>query len=190
MRSWSPLARVLPAALLALAACDGGNTFDPDRLTSAQVDALYEICDLRFVPVNTILPTANVRQGVMNLNPPATRPRPSLSLSNRSFDLTYTRKSDNFLQQLRGSYDLGTSEVVVRIYSGETPTALAAELLLPQSVPLRFADSPKRLTADGSGFIYTVRRADYARAAGISENDLQPTISGRLIASLQAPTCS
>jgi hypothetical protein len=190
MRPWSPLARVLPAALLLLAACDGGNSFDPDRLTSNQVDGLYEICDLRFVPVNAILPTADVRQGVMNLNPPATRPRPSLSLSNRSFDLTYTRKSDNFLQQLRGTYDLGTSDVVLRIYSGEAPTALAAELLLPPSVPLTFAGSPKRLTAGGNGFVYTVRRADYARAAGVQENGLQERIEGRLSATLAAPACS
>jgi len=190
MRSWSPLARVLPAALLALAACDGGNSFDPDRLTADQVDALYEICDLRFVPVNGVLPTADVRQGVMNLNPPATRPRPSLSLSNGDFDFTYTRKSDNFLQQLRGSYSLGTDDVVLRIYSGETPTALAAELLLPQNVPLRFADSPRRLTAGGNGFIYTVRRADYARAANVSENGLQERIEGRIVASLAAPSCS
>jgi hypothetical protein len=190
MRPWSPLARMLPAALLALAACDGSNGFDSDRLTPAQVDGLYEICDLRFVPVNTILPTADVRQGVMNLNPPATRPRPSLSLSNRSFDLTYTRKTDNFLQQLRGSYELGTDQVALRIYSGETPTAIAAELLLPQTVALRFADTPKRLTADGTGFIYTVRRADYARATGSSENGLDQQIQGRLIASLAAPSCS
>lgn len=190
MRPWHSFGRLLPASLLALAACDGGNTFDPDRLTSAQVDALYEICDLRFVPVQTALPTADVRQSVMNLNPPATRPRPSLSLSSRSYDLTYTRRSDNFLQQLRGSYDLGRQDVALRIYSGETPSAIAAELLLPQVLPLRFTDSPRRLTADGGGFPYTVRRADYARAAGITENGLQERIEGRMIASLAAPTCS
>ena len=190
MRPWSPLARVLPAALLALAACDGSNTFDPDRLTSSQVDGLYEICDLRFVPTAAILPTADLRQGVMNLNPPATRPRPSLSLSSRSFDLTYTRKTDNFLQQLRSTYELGTNQVALRIYSGETPTAIAAELLLPQVVALRFAASPKRLTADGNGFIYTVRRADYARAAGISEEGLQDRINGRLTATFRTGSCS
>jgi len=190
MRPWSPLARVLPAALLVLAACDGGNSFDPDRLTADQVDGLYEICDLRFVPTQAAFPTADLRQGVMNLNPPATRPRPSLSLSNGSFDLTYTRKSDNFLQQLRATYSLAPEDVVLRVYTGETPSALAAELLLPQSVPLRFADSPRRLTAGGNGFVYTVRRADYARAAGITENGLSERIEGRLVASLASPACS
>lgn len=190
MHRWSPRARLLPlAALAVLAACDGSNGFDPDRLTPAQVDGLYEICDLRFVPFNNALPTADLRQAVMNLNPPATRPRPSLSLSNRSFDLTYTRKSDNFLQQLRSSAELGSDDVVLRIYSGETPSQIGAELLLPPALPLRFQESPKRLTSNPTGFLYTVRRADYARAAGINESGLAERIDGRLNATLASPTC-
>jgi len=190
MHRWSPLARTLPlAASLALAACDGGNSFQTDVLTPAQVDGLYEICDLRFVPNNSFFPAADVRQGVMNLNPPATRPRPSVSISNYTFDLTYTRKSDNFLQQLRSSATLGRTEVALRIYSSETPTAIAAELLLPQTLTLTFQQSPRRLVANGSGFLYGVRRADYARAAGVSEEGLDAQINGRIFATLASPTC-
>jgi hypothetical protein len=191
MHRWSPLARTLPlAAALALSACDGGNGFESERLTPSQVDGLYEICELRFVPENAILPPADVRQGVMNLNPPATRPRPSVSLSNFSYDLTYTRKSDNFLQQTRGSASLGAREVVLRLYTGDTPSAIARELLLPEGLALTFqAGSPRQLTAGATGFTYPVRRADYARAAGVSEAGLQEQINGRMAATLASPTC-
>ena len=192
MRRWPALARTLPlaAAVMALPACDGGNGFNPNRLTPDDVAAVYNVCELRFVPSQTVLPAADLRTAVMNPAPPAPRQAPSLAVGGFQYDLVYTRKSDNFLQQLRGAVAYGSNEIELRFFSGDTPTGAAAELLLPDELTLAFQAAPRRLTSSGAGNLnYSVRRADYARAAGISEQNLSERIEGQLSARFQEGAC-
>jgi hypothetical protein len=183
MRRYAPAA----ALLSLLAACGGDNTF-VDRLTPEQVSGTYSICLLRFRPENVAFPVADLLVSVMDTTPAAGRPEPTIALSNtlQQYDLVYTRASDGFLQQLRGTTSLGPTTVAPRFFT-ESAGLVAAEALLPASMPLTFHDAPRRLT-DTTEF-YTVRRADYARAAGISETDLQDQVSGRLEASLSVAGC-
>jgi hypothetical protein len=73
-----------------------------------------------------------------------------------------------------------------------TSSPIASELLLPRPLNLRFSStSGNRLTADVSDNLqYAVNRADYARAARVSEEGLQNTINGTLTASLSVNGCS
>jgi hypothetical protein len=173
--------------LLLLAACGGSNSF-VDRLTPQEVGGTYNVCMLRFRPQNVALPVADLLVSVMDSTPPAGRPDPTLALSGSldQYDLVYTRLDDGFLQQLRGTTTLGTSVVNTRFY-GDQPGAVAAEALLPASVGFNFHETPKRLT--DTTLFYTVRRADYAAAAGIPETDLQDRVSGSLEAALQVGDC-
>ena len=177
------------AALLVLAACGGGNGFTVDRLTPSEVAGTYNLCLLRFRPENGAFPVADLLASVMDTTPPPNRPEPSMALSGsaQTYDLVYTRQSDSFLRQLQGTTGLGEETVSVRFFSEEA-TGVAAEALLPSSVEFSFRSSPHRLT-DTTGF-YTVRRADYAAAAGISESGLQDRVNGRLEAALTVGSCS
>jgi hypothetical protein len=177
------------AALLILAACSGGNGFTVDRLTPAEVAGTYNVCLLRFRPENSAFPVADLLVTVIDTTPPLNRPEPTLALSNsqQAYDLVYTRQDDSFLRQLQGTTGLGESTVTVDFFDGEA-AGVAAEALLPESVVFSFVASPNRLT-DTTGF-YTVRRADYAAAADISENGLQDRVSGRLEAALTVGSCS
>jgi hypothetical protein len=179
--------RHAPVLLLLLAACGGDSSF-VNRLTPAQVAGTYSVCLLRFHPQNNALPLADLLTSVMDSTPPAGRPQPTVALSSTTaqYDLVYTRARDGFLQQLRGTTSLGGSSVTVRFY-GDEAGAVAAEALLPASVSLEFRDSPRRLTDTTS--LYTVRRADYAAAAGIPETDLQDRVTGSLEAALQVGAC-
>ena len=174
-------------ALLPLAAC-GENGFEVDNLRPSEVAGSYSVCILRFAPENNVFPTADLLVSMMDTTPPTGRPAPSLALSGSSqqYDLVYTRVRDGFLQQLRGTVGLGETTVTLRFFEDE-PGGVAAESLLPSSMNLTFRDSPRRLTGT-SGF-YTVRRADYARAAGVNETGLQERVSGRLQATLQVGGC-
>jgi len=176
------------AALLALAACGGDNGFSVDRLTPAEVGGSYDVCLLRFRPENAAFPVADLLASVMDTTPPANRPEPSLALSstNQQYDLVYTRQRDNFLQQLRGSTGLGQHTVTATFF-GEEPGTVASEVLLPRQVEFTFHEAPQRLTDTTT--LYTVRRADYAAAAGISESGLQERVTGRLEAGLQVGGC-
>jgi hypothetical protein len=175
-------------ALAALAACDGDGT-GSQGLTPGQVQGVYSVCTLRFTPTQTAFPTANLLATVVNPTPPAPKQPPSLTLSGQAnaYQLIYTRRSDNFLQQLNGSVDLRQSEVVAD-FPDESDSEVVRELLLPPAVAFTFADSPKRLTSAGS-LTYSVRRSDYARAAGISEEGLQERISGHLDATFTTGAC-
>lgn len=177
---------VLSAALLA--ACDGGGGTGGSRLNPADVAGVYQVCDLAFTPSNAILPAAELLRAVVDTTPPAGRPEPTLALaSSGAYDLVYTRQSDNFLQQLRGTVSYGQETIALELSSGTIP----AELLLPRVLTLRFnGTGGQRLTAGaGDNFAYAVSRADYARAAGVSEEGLQNTINGSLRASLSTGGC-
>lgn len=192
MRSLSLLARVVPLAALATAAAcggDGGTTPDP-KLTPAQVAGVYNVCSLKFQPSQTALPVANLLATVINPNPPAPKQAPSLTLSGTAagYQLLYTRRSDNFTQDLRNPVSLGTDEILLSV-PDESTSAVRGELLLPAQLQLRFTDNPRTLTAV-SEFLYTVRRADYARAAGISEDGLAERITGLVSAVFTVGSCA
>ena len=176
-------------ALTLLAACGDGGGTTPTRLTAAQVAGMYLVCELRFSPANTILPTADLLTAVADTTPPAGRPEVTLALSqDGKFDLVYTRGADAFLQQARGDVGYGAQHVSISV---PTNSAITSELLLPRPLNLRFTGTGgNRLTAEVSDNLqYPVNRADYARAAGVSEEGLQPTINGRLTATLAVNGC-
>jgi hypothetical protein len=176
-------------AAAALAACDGGGT-SSQRLTPGQVQGVYSVCSLKFTPAQAAFPVADLLARVVNTSPPAPKQPPSLTLSGQAYayQLIYTRKSDNFLQQLNGNVDLGQSEVAVD-FPDESQSEVVRELLLPSALEFTFTDTPRRLTSAGSA-TYSVRRSDYARAAGISEEGLQERISGHLDATFTTGACS
>ncbi|HEX2205373.1 MAG TPA: hypothetical protein VHG91_18835 [Longimicrobium sp.] len=187
VRPFRPLA--LGAALLVLAACDGGGGgTGSDRLTSAETQGVYQVCALRFVPTQQLLPAADLLQRVIQTAPPQGKPTPTLTLSGNApqFELVYTRRSDNFLQQYRGT--LGYTENAVTVGFGSSTGTIARELLLPGSVTLAFTATPRRLSTTGSA-VYSVSRADYARASGASEENLAERINGRLVASFSVGAC-
>lgn len=181
-----PGAALLGAALLSACGGDGGT--GGSRLNPADVAGVYQVCDLAFTPANAILPAAELLRAVVDTTPPAGRPEPTLAVAlNGTYDLVYTRQSDNFLQQLRGGVTYGQDAVVLDLPGG----AIAAELLLPRTLSLRFnGTGGQRLTAAaGDNFAYAVARADYARAAGVSQEGLQNTINGSLRVSLSTGAC-
>jgi len=191
MRSQSLLARVLLlAAVLAAPACDGGGgTTAPPRLTPGDVQGVYSFCSLKFVPAQTALPQANLLASIVATNPPAPKQPPSLTLSGQSagYQLLYTRKTDSFTQDLRGTVALGVDEIILSVPDEDTAEP-RRELLLPGQLLLHFGSSPRQLTATGD-VLYSVRRADYARAAGISEEGLQDRINGSLTGLLTTGAC-
>jgi hypothetical protein len=179
------------AALPALAACDGGGGTDPARLTPGEVGAVYSICTLRFAPSNAALPVADVlASGVAN-PAPAGKPSPTVTLSPNApqYEVAYTRKSDSFLQLLRGSVDLHATSVSLSFPTSGSGSDVSRELLLPAVLDLQFAASPRMLSASPATTTYGVRRSDYAKAAGISEEGLQDQIFGTLTARFQAGGC-
>lgn len=187
-RSPLALARILPLCA-ALAACNGDGGTGVPRLTPTQVQGVYTVCSMAFTPSQTAFPAANLLANVVNTTPPAPKQPPSLTLSGQSsaYQLIYTRRSDNFLQQLTGNVNLGEAQLAVN-FPDESSNEVVRELLLPSSLTLSFADSPRRLTVSSS-FTYNVRRGDYARAAGISEEGLQDHIAGTLTATFSTGAC-
>ncbi|MFL5385969.1 MAG: hypothetical protein ACJ8GN_25920 [Longimicrobiaceae bacterium] len=185
-----PLARLALAVPLiaALPACGDGGT-GGQRLTPAQVQGVYSVCSLQFAPTQTAFPVANLLATVVNPTPPAPKQPPSLTLSGQSnaYQLIYTRRSDNFLQQLTGGVDLRPSEVAID-FPDEDDSEVVRELLLPSVLAFNFSDNPRRLSSAGS-LVYSVRRSDYARAAGITEQGLADRISGSLNATFTTGTC-
>lgn len=186
------LSRLLaPAALLLAAACDGGGGSDIDRLTPGEVQGVYQICSLRFTPEQTALPAADLLASVIHTTPPAGKPTPTLTLSAAGqYELVYTRRSDAFLQQLRGEVDEYRASSLILDLPTADESAITREALLPPNFSLAFTASPRRLTPISSGVVYSVRRADYARAAGITEAGLQDRISGSLSGTFAVGGCS
>lgn len=182
------LALVLPLLAAALAACGKGGT-DVPRLTPAEVAGVYNICSLRFIPLQGALPAANLLQSVINVTPPAPKQPPSLTLSGTQsqFQLVYTRKSDNFLQTVTGGVHFYTGEIAID-FPDPDQSEIVRELLLPTQLWLGFTATPSRLGTSTS-LTYSVRRADYARAAGITEEGLQQSITGQLTATFATGAC-
>jgi hypothetical protein len=184
-----PSARALALCLVAvLPACSDGGT-NQQRLTPGEVQGVYNVCSLRFTPSQTAFPVADLLAKVVNPAPPAPKQPPSLTLSGEAYayQLIYTRRSDNFLQQLLGGVTLRQSEVAID-FPDEDDSEVVRELLLPPALAFTFADNPRRLNSAGS-LTYSVRRSDYARAAGISEQGLQDRISGQLNATFTTGAC-
>ena len=176
-------------ALAALAACDGGGGTTVDRLTAADVAGVYHVCTLRFAPSNAALPPADLLTSVVDTTPPAGRPDFTVALTQQGiYDVLYTR-SDAVAQQLRGSLSFGEATVTLNFASQDSE--VTQELLLPRPLILQFTAAgagAARLQA-GGGIPYAVARADYASAAGISQEGLQPTINGSLTAVLVDGGC-
>lgn len=177
------------AAVAALAACSGDGGTTVDALTPAQVSGVYRICQLEFAPTQTALPAANVLATVVN----AGAAESSLRVSGTApeYQIVYTRRSDSFLQQMVADVSLRSSSVRLEV-PGDAGQLVTRELLLPDAgLTLNFTDNPRRLTnANGGSTVYSVRRADYARAAGITEEGLQDRINGRLFATFSTAPCS
>ncbi|HEX5726051.1 MAG TPA: hypothetical protein VFX98_11335 [Longimicrobiaceae bacterium] len=184
-----PLA--LAALTLAAAACGDGTGTGVDPLTPAEVEGVYLVCTLTFTPTQPALPPANLLERIIDTTPPVGRPGPSVALSGDAavFDLVYTRQGNNFLQQLRGEMEFGENSVFLRMFQGGPAVGIPAELLLPPHLDLVFSATPRRLTAGEEVSGYSVARADYARAAGISEDNLAPRINGHVTALFSAEGC-
>jgi hypothetical protein len=167
---------VLPAfALLAACGGDGGTNTNP--LTPEEVVGVYELCTLRFQPSNGALRAADLLTSVIDTTPPANRPQPSIALAaNGVYDLAYTDAQTQFLEQVRGSIGYREDQISLSMPS----TATAAALLMPRTLLLNYDATARRFTGDAAGFPYPVARADYASAAGISEEGLQSTLNGTL----------
>ncbi|HEU4559881.1 MAG TPA: hypothetical protein VFS20_18680 [Longimicrobium sp.] len=183
-------ASVVPVAALALAACADGGTM-ARRLTPAQVAGVYRVCTLRFTPVQTALPPANLLGSVIDPAPGSGRVEPSLTLSGVApqFELEYTHAGSGALRQVRGDVEYGEESVFLYLTS-QSPTIVQQEALLPSAhLDLVYHPSPRRLTAGAEVSAYSVRRSDYTRAAGISEEGLQDRITGHLTAVFAEGAC-
>ena len=177
---------VLLPALALLAACDGDGGSGSDRLRPEEVAGVYNLCTLRFQPTNAALPAADLLVAVVDTTPPAGRPEATIALAaNGTYDLAYTSAQTAFIEQVRGPIDYRQNAVSLSIPAQQQATAL----LLPRPVVLTFNAGQGRLSGDASGFAHPVARADYARAAGISEEGLQNTINGTTTVVFAAGAC-
>ncbi|HEX2207052.1 MAG TPA: hypothetical protein VHG93_05175 [Longimicrobium sp.] len=177
---------ILPALAL-LAACDGGSGTGSDTLTPQEVAGVYELCRLRFQPSNSALPVADLLTSVVDTTPPAGRPEPTIALArNGTYDLAYTDQQSAFLEQIRGSIGYRRDQITLSLPSGN---ANAAALLMPRTLLLNYSAAEGSLTGDASGFPYPVTRADYASAAGISQEGLQSSINGTLQVTFNVDGC-
>jgi hypothetical protein len=181
-----PVLVVIPVFAL-LAACDGGGGGTrSDPLTPGEVAGVYELCTLRFQPSNAALRAADLLTSVVDTTPPASRPSPSVALAtNGTYDLAYTDAQTQFLEQVRGSIGYREEQITLSMPS----TSTAAALLMPRSLLLNYDATTHRFTGDAAGFPYPVARADYASAAGISEEGLQNTLNGTLTVTFALDGC-
>jgi hypothetical protein len=176
---------LLPAFAL-LAACDGdGGGTGSDPLRPEEVAGVYSLCTLRFQPSQTALPVADLLTTVVDTTPPAGRPEATVALApNGTYDLAYTAQQTSFLEQFRGSITYRQDAVVLSVPLQQQ----ASILLLPRSLTLNYNAGARRFTSD-TNFPHAVARAEYARAAGISEEGLQNSINGTTSAVFSAGAC-
>jgi hypothetical protein len=181
-----PLLSRTAVSLLALAAgCSTEIPGSPEVLTSAEVEGTYQLCVLRFTPVQGALPEADVLARVMEAAPP---PAVTLSGTAPEFELAYVRRGGEG-QRLQGDVEFGAGSVFLYLHS-QTASVIPLEMLLPPShLDLVFHPAERRLTAGTEVSSYTVRRQDYARAAGISPEGLQERIRGHVTAQLAEGGC-
>lgn len=187
---------LLPRALgvagcVLAAACRSDGPGSPDLLTSADVAGTYLACELRFTPSQRALPAADVLATVMDADPAAPLPPPSLALSGTTpeFELVYTRRRDGAPRRVRGDVEFGSGSVFLYLHS-QAPTLVPFEALLPPShLDLRFHAASGRLTAGDEVSAYSVHRRDYAAAAGIAEEGLQARIFGHITAAFARDGC-
>jgi len=180
-----------PVALLAVAACSAGGGTLPPRLTAAEVAGVFHVCALRFTPVQAALPPADVLGSVLDRAPGPGKPAPSLTLSGvaPAFELVYTHAGDGALRQVRGDVEYGAGSVFLHLAS-QSPSIVQQEALLPPAhLDLVYHAARRRLTAGAEVSAYSVRRADYTRAAGIGEEGLQDRITGHLTAEFAEGGC-
>lgn len=177
---------ILPVLAL-LAACDGGGGTGPDPLTPQEVEGVYAICTLSFKPSNGALPAANLLGTVIDVTPPAGRPAPTIALAaNSTYDLAFTAQATQFLEQIRGSIGYRENQITLSFPSSDEN---AAALLMPRNLLLNYDAGTHRLSGDAGGFAYPVARADYAAAAGISQEGLQSSINGTLSVAFARDGC-
>jgi hypothetical protein len=174
-----------------LAGCSSDLGTGAATLTPADVQGVYRLCTLRFTPVQTALPAVDLLARVIDATPAPPAQGASLTLSGAAaqFELVYTHRGDNLLRQVRGDVEYGTGSVFLYLTS-QSPTIIQQEALLPPGhLDLVFHASPRRLTAGDEVSGYYVRRSDYTRAAGISEEGLADQILGHVTAAFQVETC-
>jgi len=192
MRLLLPLLRTIGLAGCTLAAaCRSGGVATPDLLSPGDVQGTYLVCELRFTPSQPALPPADVLAAVMVADPAAPMPPPSITLSGvePGFELVYTRRQDGALQRLRGDVEFGAGSVFLYLHS-QAPTLVPFEALLPpEHLDLVFHPASGRLTAGDEVGAYSVRRRDYAAAAGMVEEGLQERIVGHITAALSRDGC-
>lgn len=177
---------ILPALAL-LAACDGDGGTGSDPLTPQEVAGVYALCSLTFQPSNNALPAANLLNSVIDVTPPPGRPQPTIALANNAtYDLAYTDQATQFLEQVRGSIGYREDQITLSFPSSD-PNASA--LLMPRTLLLNYDGAAGRLTGDAAGFAYPVARADYAAAAGISQEGLQSSINGTVSVTFSLNGC-
>ena len=183
------------AAAMAVAAvllgCSGDLGPGARTLTPADVQGVYRICTLRFTPVQTFLPPVDLLASVIDPAPAPPAQGASLTLSGAApeFELVYTHRGDGALRQVRGDVEFGTGSVFLYLTS-QSPTIIQQEALLPPGhLDLVFHASPRRLTAGDEVSAYEVRRLDYTRAAGISEEGLADHILGHVTAVFSTEAC-
>lgn len=192
MRLLLPLRRTLGLAGCALAAaCEPGVVAPPGLLAPGDVGGTYLVCELRFTPSQRALPAADVRAVVMVADPAAPMPPPSITLSGVEprFELVYARRRDGAVQRLRGDVEFGRRSVFLYLVS-QAPTLVPFETLLPPShLDLVHHAGTGRLTAGSEVSGYSVRRRDYAAAAGIDGEGLQERIFGHITAVFSRDGC-
>lgn len=179
------------ACVAALAGCGGDLGTGTAPLTPADVQGVYRICTLRFTPVQTALPPVDLLARVIDPAPAGPAQGASLTLSGVApeFELVYSHRGDGALRQVRGDVEYGAGSVFLYLTS-RSPTIVQQEALLPPfHLDLVFHASPRGLTAGDEVGAYEVRRLDYTRAAGISEEGLADRILGHVTASFSAGAC-
>jgi hypothetical protein len=161
-------------------------------LTPLEVQGVYHICTLRFTPVQTALPAVDLLARVIDPAPAPPAQGASLTLSGAApqFELVYSHRGDDALRQVRGDVEFGSGSVFLYLTS-QSPTIIQQEALLPPfHLDLVFHPGLARLTAGDEVGAYEVRRSDYTRAAGISEEGLQDRILGHVTAMFSANGCA
>ena len=184
------LRRLIPVlALATLAACDdNGGVLGGERLKPEDVSAIYGVCELRFDPVGSTLPTVDIRAKAFETDGAGTDARIAIDREPQIFELTYVPDGQLTDRELRGSYALRSLTIVELRFnsSGVSPTPL----LIPENRPLQFefTESPQALTL-GASLQYNVARDDYVALSGSDPAGLADLIPGVLTARFAKDAC-